>query len=726
MSPQYQSQDVESRIYKKWEQSKCFNPDTMINKGLIPHNAPYFSIVLPPPNVTGTLHIGHAIMLAIEDAFVRFYRMQGHRTLWIPGTDHAAIATQTKVEKQIYDTEQKTRHDIGRDAFLQKVEGFAQQSHDTIVNQIRAMGASVDWSREAYTLDQSRTKAVQTAFERMYNQGLIYRAERIVNWDPVMQTTISDDEIEWKEEKAPLYYLKFGDFIISTARPETKFGDKYVVVHPDDKRYAQYKHQQKVEVEWINGSITATVIKDASIDMEFGTGAMTITPWHDTIDFEIAQRHDLEQTQVIDEKGSLLPIAGKFSGMNIHKARPLIVEHLQEKGLIEKIDTSYTHKIATNSRGGNIIEPQIRMQWWVNVTKPFTLQTSRIDGIPSNSTTTLKQIMRKPVETGQIKIHPTYFEKTYFHWIDNLKDWNISRQLWYGHRIPVWYKSKETHLGATPPEPTGWTQDPDTLDTWFSSGLWTFSTMGWTGSATEEMQTYHPTTLMETGYDILFFWIARMILMSGYLLGEIPFQNIYLHGLVRDEKGRKMSKSLDNIIDPRDLIEKYGADATRMALIVGNPAGSDTSLSEEKVKGYKHYANKLWNIARFILMQTDDYTYPTQAPILTSEDQSVLNAIDALEESITKHIEQYNLHLAAEELYHFIWHEFADKTLEVSKPLLQNIETKTTRQHTLLTALSRLLALQHPFMPFVTEEIWQQLPHTQGLLMTHLLSTQKK
>ena len=715
---QYNPKESENDIYKKWEESGYFNPDRMIQDKIISNDSPPFSIVLPPPNVTGTLHIGHGIMLAIEDAFVRFYRMKNHKTLWIPGTDHAAIATQAKVEKELYKKEKKNRHDLGRDKFLKLVEDFAQESQDTILSQIKQMGASVDWSRQAYTLDKQRNNAVITAFKKMYDDGLIYRGDRIVNWDPKMQTTISDDEIEWKEENTPLYYLKFGNFVISTARPETKFGDKYIVVHPDDDRYKQYEHKQEIEVEWINGKIKATVIKDKSIDMEFGTGAMTITPWHDATDFAISEKHNLEKVQVIDEYGKLLPIAKDFEGMNIKKARPIIVEKMKEKGLLEKIDEDYTHRIATNSRGGGVIEPQIKTQWWVNVSKEFTLKDSKIQGIESGSKTTLKEIMKKSVESDQIKIHPENFKKTYFHWIDNLQDWNISRQIWYGHRIPAWYKDNEIFVGTEPKDKDEWEQDQDTLDTWFSSGLWTFSTMGWDGEETEEMKTYHPITLMETGYDILFFWVARMILMSGYLLGNIPFKNAYLHGLVRDEQGRKMSKSLDNIIDPRDLIEKYGADATRMALIVGNPAGSDTSLSEEKAKGYKHYANKLWNISRFIMMQTENYKMPSTPPTLTNQDKEILQKIDDIQKKIVSNMEKYNLHLSAEDLYHFIWHEFADKIIEESKPILQDENTKQSRQYTLLTALQKLLILQHPFMPFVTETIWQQLPHTKGLLMT--------
>ena len=441
MDKTYNHKVVEEKLYRFWEENKLFEPE--VN----PHGKP-FSIVLPPPNVTGTLHIGHALMLVIQDILVRYHRMLGEKTLWLPGTDHAAIATNAKVEAILWKEEEKTKYDLGRKAFLIRVEDFAQKSHDTIINQIKRMGASVDWQREAYTLDEARNLAVRTAFKQMYDMGLIYRGNTIVNWDPKLKTTVSDDEIEWKDESSPFYYLTYGPFTIGTARPETKFGDKYVVMHPADKRYKEYKHGQKIEVEWINGKVTATIIKDDIIDMEFGTGVMTITPWHDKTDFDIANRNNLDKEQIIDFEGKLLPIAGEFAGMHIKKARPLIVEKLKEKGLLVKIEENYQHRIATNYRGGGIIEPQIMPQWMVAVNKEFTLPHSELDGIPSGSKVTLKKLMKHVVENGQIKIVPDHFVKTYYHWIDNLRDWCISRQIWYGHRIPVWYKvSRGRHSG---------------------------------------------------------------------------------------------------------------------------------------------------------------------------------------------------------------------------------------------------------------------------------------
>ena len=687
----YDAQAVETAIYKKWEESGYFNPDNLPPvedaEGAKHERTEPFSIVLPPPNVTGTLHLGHASMLAVEDIIVRFERMRGKKVLWIPGTDSAAIATQSKVEELLYKAEKKPRHDIGRDELLRRIDVFTDESKTTIINQLRRMGASLDWSRYAYTMDAPRYGAVMEAFVRMYNAGLIYRGDRIVNWDPKMQTTVSDDEIERKEEVTPFYYFKYGPFVIGTVRPETKFGDKYVVMHPDDARYAQYKHGDKIDLEWINGPITATVIKDAAADMEVGSGVMTITPSHSAIDFDIAQRHGLDIEQVIDERGILLPIAGEFAGNHIKKARPFIVEKLKSKGLLEKVDEKYTNNIATNSRGGGIIEPQIKRQWFVAVNKEFDQKGKQ---------TTLKQMMRDAVADGGIKITPDHFEKTYYHWIDNLRDWCISRQIWFGHRIPVWYKGDETYVGTEAPQGSGWEQDQDTLDTWFSSGLWTFSTLGWP-ETTPDLKLYHPTALLEPGYDILFFWVARMVLMSGFLLGEVPFKNVYLHGLVRDGQGRKMSKSLGNIINPLDMIEKYGADAVRLSLIMGASPGNDLRLDENRIRGYKHFANKVWNITRFVLSQ--ERTGEIK-PELKKE-------IDELIKDVTKDIEGYRIDLAADRLYHYVWDRFAAEIIEESKG-------KPEYGATLYYILENSLKLLHPFMPFVTEEIWSSMPPRPG------------
>jgi len=881
----YTPQDWENKLYAQWEESGFFNPDTCIKSGITDATRPTFSIVLPPPNVTGTLHAGHAAMLTIEDAFVRYHRMRGDQTLWLPGTDHAAIATQSKVEKIIFQKEGKSRYDLGRETFLTRVEAFAQESHDAIVNQCKKMGSSLDWSREAYTLDEKRNLAVKTAFKRMYEDDLIYRGSRIVNWDPKGQTTISDDEIVYQEEPTTLYYFQYGPFVISTARPETKFGDKYVVMHPDDKRYAKWQHGQTFEAEWINGPLTATIIKDTSIDMNFGTGVMTITPWHSLVDFDIAERHQLDKEQIIDEHGKLLPIAAEFAGMHISQARPLIVEKLRVKNLIVK-EEAYTHNIATAERTGGIIEPQIKRQWFVAVNKTFKRNGQQ---------TTLKQLMQKAVTSGRVKILPERFSKTYFHWIDNLRDWCISRQIWFGHRIPVWYclscgkekisdriksrwffvrhgetdwNKQEINAGVTdiPLNETGrqqareagkklasenidiifsshlsrahetatiigeeigvseiitderlqernmgkaegvsytevqkqfpdmyqydgkpadnesfaeteqriweavsehlekhphkniliashggtlrslwrkihniapesimnisrfpnatplsvdildpceqcghhfFEQDSDTLDTWFSSGLWTFSTLGWPDTKTPDFTAYHPTTLLETGYDILFFWVARMILMSEYLLGTHPFETVYLHGLVRDEQGRKMSKSLGNIIDPLTVSEQYGADALRLALISGSTPGNDVKLSDEKIVSMRNFTNKLWNLARYVGTTTTSSSQAIPEP-KSDADRWILKKLNAVTESVTRHLDEqhYELSLATEELRDFTWGDFADWYVEIHKIEKNDAILRFT--------FDTLLKLWHPFMPFVTEALHQTFHFNQN------------
>lgn len=700
-----------------WENSGLFNPDQCIAQGYTNPGAETFSIVLPPPNVTGQLHIGHAGMLSIEDIMVRFARMQGKRTLWIPGTDHAAIATQSKVEKNL--AKQKIRkHDLGREEFLRRVEAFAQNSHDTIVNQLRAMGASVDWSREAYTLDEQRHEAVYTAFERMYKDGLIYRGHRSVNWDPKGQTVISDDEIVRQEETTRFYYFQYGPFEIGTARPETKFADKYIIVHPDDPRYAQYNHMQEFEVEWINGPITATLIKDEAADMEMGSGAMTITPWHSQIDFEIAEKYNLPKEQIIDKYGKLLPIAGEeFTGMKIHDARKAIVEKLQTKGLVVRIEEKYTHQLATAERTGGIIEPQIMEQWFIDVTKKIKIPHLKIEGLDPEKEYSLKELMMHVVESQEINIIPEYFKKTYYHWIKNLRPWNISRQIWYGHRIPVWYKNGDTKVARTSPG-DGWVQDEDTLDTWFSSGLWTFSTLGWPNPDAPDFKAYHPTNVLETGYDILPFWVARMILMTTYLVGQVPFKTVYLHGLVRDEQGRKISKSLGNNIDPLEVIEKSGADSLRMALIVGTAPGQDSKMSENKIRAYSKFANKIWNVTRFILTYTDGVPYDPEFAY-SPQDLKLLEKQYTLITEVTKEMEEYKYYLVGEKLYHYVWHEVADSILEESKVIAEsgNATAHLSRQQLLLHTLVNSLKLLHPFMPFITEEIWQTLPFTENLLM---------
>jgi len=699
----FEAKKYEEGIYAEWERSGFFNPDKCIEAGVTDKDAEPFSIVLPPPNVTGTLHIGHAVMLAIEDVLIRYHRMKGDRTLWVPGTDHAAIATQEKVEKIMWNDEKLTRHDLGREKFLERVDKFAQDSHDTIVNQAKRMGTSMDWSREYYSLDETRNLAVRTTFKKMYEDGLIYRGDRIVNWDPKMQSNVSNIEVVRKEEKTKFYYFQYGAFEIGTARPETKFGDKYVVMHPDDKRYADYKHGDTFECEWINGKITAKIIKDESVDPEFGTGVMTITPWHDATDFEIAERHNLDKEQVIDYDGKLMDIAGEFAGMPIEEAREKIVEKLDKKGLLTRVDEEYVHQLATNSRGGGVIEPQIMKQWWVNVTKEFPMGPSNIDGIKEGDMVSIQKLSQHVVHSNQIEILPERFKKDYFNWVDNYRDWCISRQLWFGHRIPAWYKGDEVYVGLEAPEGDGWEQDPDTLDTWFSAGLFSFSPLGWPDEHAEDLKTYHPTSVLETGYDILTFWVIRMVLMSTYVLGEVPFKTVYLHGLVRDEHGNKMSKSLGNIIDPLDMCNKYGTDATRLSLLIGSTPGNDSRLSEEKIAGYRNFTNKLWNISRFMLLNIEEPKQDTDMPEpRTLTDKWILHELSRVSESVIQNLEDYNLSAAGETLRDFTWNKLADWYLEIAK-------IEGNKDDILNYILNTILKLWHPYMPFVTEAIWQEV-----------------
>ena len=672
----YSAVDTEARIYKLWEESGFFNPDNMTSEG-----AEHYTIVMPPANVTGVLHMGHALMLTLEDVMIRYKRMRGFKTLWIPGTDHAAIATQAKVEKEIQKREGKSRHDLGREEMLKRIEAFALESHDTIVSQIKVLGASCDWSREAFTLDAKRSFAVKTMFKKMYDDGLIYRGNRIVNWDPKGQTTISDDEIVYEERQAKLYTFKYSkDFpiAISTTRLETKVGDVAVAVHPDDARYKEYVGKE-YDAVFCDVPLHIKIIADKEVDPAFGTGALGVTPAHSTIDWEIADRHDLPRPQVINEYAKMT-VAGRLADKKVLEAREIVVEWLKSEGLLEK-EESITQNVSTAERTGGIVEPLPKLQWFINVNKP----------IPERNNKTLKDLMREPFEKEEIKIIPDYFSKTYFHWIENLRDWCISRQIWYGHQVPVWYKGEEVYVGTEAPTGDGWTQDSDTLDTWFSSGLWTFSTLGWPEN-TADLKTFHPTSVLETGYEILFFWVARMVLMSEYALGEVPFKTVFLHGTVRDAKGQKMSKSLGNGIDPIDVANKFGADAGRMALVVGTAPGTDSKISEDKIKGYKNFANKLWNITRFVLGQENKGELRAE----------VVEELNLLTKSITDDLENYQLHIASEKIYHYIWHRFADEIIEESKG-------KEDYGATLYCVLRHSLKLLHPFMPFVTEEIWQSV-----------------
>ncbi len=715
----YDPQANEDSIYALWEKTGAFTAD--------PHSKKEsFSISMPPPNATGQLHLGHAVMLALEDIFCRYQRMQGKEVLWVPGTDHAAIATESVVIKKIQKEEKMKdpRATLGREELLKRIAAFVDTSRGTIRSQVRKMGSSCDWSRERYTMEPALNRLVNEVFTNMYKDGLIYRGHRIVNWDPKLQTTVSDDELEYSERTEPFWTFQYGPFQIGTSRPETKFGDKYVVMHPEDERYSQYKHGDTFTAEWINGPVTATVIKDKAVDPTFGTGVMTITPWHDAIDFEIAERHKLDKQQIIGFDGKLLPAAGEFAGLTIEDARPKIIEKLAAKGLLVSTKEDYMHNVALSQRGKGVIEPQIKEQWFIDVNKPVVHWQRR--------QLSLKQVMQEVVKTGEIKIIPDRFEKTYFHWIDNLRDWCISRQIWWGHRVPVWYKrtaqSVDTHVGITPPAGEGWEQDNDTLDTWFSSALWTWSTLVDPKLALDpslslqdllkqspDFQKFHPTSVLETGYDILFFWVARMILMTTYATGQVPFETVYLHGLIRTRDGRKMSKSdPETMIDPLDIIPKYGADALRLSMIVGQSPGNDSRLYEEKIAGYRNFINKLWNASRFILMQCEeakeDPMSVTNFEARTLADKALIHALEVLVREVSVSLNEYRLSEAGEKMYSFVWDYFCDWYLELSKGEA-NIGV-------LIHTLRTVLKLLHPYCPFVTETIWSHVkPKAEGLLM---------
>ena len=685
----YDPQATERRIYDLWEEGGYFNPDNLPDSAT---REPY-TIVMPPPNANGDLHAGHALFVALQDILIRYKRMRGYRALWIPGADHAGFETQVVYEKKL-EKEGRSRFGMDPKDLYTEIFAFTQANKSTMENQVRALGASCDWSREKFTLDPDVVTRVQTTFVKMFADGLVYRGKRTVNWCPKHQTSLSDIETESVEETTPFYTFKYGPFEIGTVRPETKFGDKYVVMHPDDTRYAAYAHGDTFETEWINGPITATVIKDTAVDMEFGTGVMTITPWHSGIDFEIAKRHNLDSEQIIDWRGRLLPIAGECEGMKITEARPKIVEKLAQKGLLVSTDTAYRNVVKRCYKCSTMIEPQVKDQWFV---KMAPLAARAIEA----------------VNDGRVRFIPEHEEKIFRHWMEDTLDWNISRQIIWGIPIPAWFKDGEAVASLESPG-EGWVQDTDTFDTWFSSGQWPLMTTGFPDG--EDFPRHYPTEVLETGRDIIFFWVARMIVFGLYLTDTPPFHTVYLHGLVNDANNKKMSKSKGNVINPLELTEKFGSDAVRMALIVGNTPGQDLALREEKIKGYKNFANKIWNITRFILERTENLS---RTAILTPEDMDVRAEFEALAADVTKDIEEYRMYMAAEKLYHYAWHRLADELLEAAKPvfLSDDMDAQTSRATLLRGILRDLLALLHPFMPFVTEEIWQTLPETESQLM---------
>ena len=679
----YNPQETEARIYQLWEQSGYFNPDNLPPQ----NNKGPFTIVMPPPNANGDLHAGHSLFITVEDIMTRFKRMQGYKALWIPGADHAGFETQVVYEKKL-EKEGRSRFGMDPKDLYKEIYDFTLTNKANMEKQVRSMGASCDWEREKFTLDPDVVKKTQETFVKMFNDNLVYRGKRAINWCSKHQTSLSEVETESSEETTPFYYFKYGPFEIGTVRPETKFADKYVVMHPDDARYSQYKHGDTFEVEWINGPIKATVIKDEVADMNFGSGVMTITPWHSQVDFELAQKYNLEVEQIIDWRGKLLPIAGEFAGMNIKDARPKIVEKLKEKGLLTRVDESYKNVVKRCYKCSTIIEPQIKDQWFVKMAP-------------------LAQMALEAVDQGKLKFIPDNYEKIFRYWMSNTIDWNISRQIVWGIPIPAWFKDGEVKASIESPG-EGWTQDPDTFDTWFSSGQWPLFVTGYPDESS--FSQYYPTDVMETGHDLIFKWVPRMVIFGLYLSGKSPFHTVYLHGLVNDAQGKKMSKSKGNVVNPLTLTEKYGTDALRIALIVGNAPGTDLALREDKVKGYKNFANKVWNITRYVLTKSEEIPNSVGAPeerVKLSE--SLRLEFAELATDVTNDMENYRFHIAGEKIYHYIWHRLADEILEQSKKDPSLLPTT----HYLLQECLKLL---HPFMPFVTEEIWQEL-HPNNLLM---------
>jgi valyl-tRNA synthetase len=723
----YEAALYEIGLYEQWEKSGYFNPDVCIEKKVAKADAKPFSIVLPPPNRTGTLHLGHATMIAIEDLMIRFHRMLGERALWIPGTDHAAISTQVKVEQLLIKEGMKDpRKELGRKKFLEKVVEFAENSKTRINEQMRRMGASCDWSRECYTLDEPRNNAVNEMFKMMYEDGIIERGYRVINWDPQFQTTLSDDEVLTKEVNARFITFKYdADFpiAISTTRAETKFGDTAVAVHPDDERYKKFVGKT-FEPIFCGKKLNVKIIADQAVDPTFGTGALGVTPAHSMIDAEIAERHGLPTVQVINEEAKMTAEAGKdFEGLTVVEARKKVEKTLDAAGLLIKVE-DVAQNLPIAERGGAPVEQLPMKQWFIRVNKKFPLRQDTLKW-EKGAMVTLKELMIEAVASTEVvtstnqekrtKITPDRFEKTYLHWINNLRDWCISRQIWFGHQIPVWYPpaiSDTLKVGVgfnagipvvsaeSPGE--GWTRDPDTLDTWFSSGMWTFSTLGWP-KETPDLATYHPTSVLETGYDIIFFWVARMILMSTYALGVVPFHDVYLHGLVRDEQGRKMSKSLGNVIDPLDVSAKYGTDAVRLSLVIGTSPGQDSKMSEEKIAGFRNFTNKLWNIGRYVSRAGNAKEKPPSI-----FDKYILYRLDETIELVTRKLNHFQFSQAGELLRDFTWNQFADIYVEIHK------EGKNDK--VLRDAFMTLLRLWHPFMPFVTEFLWKELGGS-GLLM---------
>ena len=700
LDKQYSPQNVEDRTYKFWCDHKYFHAE--VN----PDKKPY-TIVIPPPNITGQLHMGHALDETLQDILIRWRRMEGYETLWLPGTDHASIATEAKIVEAMR-KEGITKEEIGREKFLERAWEWKAQYGGRIVEQLKKLGSSCDWDRERFTLDEGCSKAVREVFCKLYDKGLIYRGERIINWCPHCLTSISDAEVEYEDQAGHFWHLRYpfkdgsGYLELATTRPETLLGDTAVAVNPNDERYKDMVGKTLI-LPIVHREIP--VIADDYVDIEFGTGVVKITPAHDPNDFEVGLRHNLEVINVLTPDAKIVDDYPKYAGMDRYEARKAIVEDLQAEGALVEIE-DYSHNVGTCYRCGTTVEPRVSKQWFVKM-EPLAKPAVEV------------------VRNGEVKFVPERFDKTYFHWMENIKDWCISRQLWWGHRIPAYYcddcgevmvSAQEVHTcskcGSTHVH-----QDPDTLDTWFSSALWPFSTLGYPDD-TKELEYFYPTDTLVTGYDIIFFWVARMIFSGVEHMGQVPFHTVLIHGLVRDAQGRKMSKSLGNGIDPLLVIDQYGADALRFTLATGNAPGNDMRFSDEKVKASRNFANKLWNAARFVLMYLgNDYSYPGLPKNLAIEDKWILSKVNTLAKEVTDNLERFELGIAVAKLYDFIWDVFCDWYIEIAKIRLQSGEGADTAKAVLVYVLTDILKLLHPFMPFITEEIYQAIPHDTESIM---------
>ncbi len=698
IADRYDPTRVEPHWYGIWEERGYFHADAQSP------GKPY-CIVIPPPNVTGTLHIGHAFTFTLQDVLVRYKRMDGYNALWMPGTDHAGIATQYVVERQL-EKEGKTKEDLGREGFIARVWQWKEESGGTIIHQLKSLGASCDWARERFTMDPGLSAAVREVFVRLWEEGLIYQGDYIVNWCPRCQTVLSDLEVEREEQDAEFVYIKYGPLTLGTVRPETKLGDTAVAVHPKDKRYKKYVGKT-LEVPSVEGNITLRVVADSAVDPKFGTGVIKVTPGHDATDFEIGRRHGLPIRSVIGFDGKMTALAGKYAGLDRFETRKRIVEDMKELGLIDRIEP-YRHSVGVCYRCKTVVEPLVSKQWYVRM-KP------------------LAEPAIKAVRSGKIKIVPRAWSKTYFHWMENIRDWTISRQLWWGHRIPVWYCDRDgsmhvsrIDLAECPKCGGSLRQDTDVLDTWFSSGLWPFSTLGWP-EETPELKVFYPTSVLVTGFDILFFWVARMAMLGIKFMGDVPFHHVYIHALVRDAEGQKMSKSKGNVVDPLSVMYKYGTDAFRFTLAALAAQGRDIRLAEERIEGYRNFANKIWNAARLVLTNLEGYD-PALARRGTPSvaDRWIKSRLTEATAQVRKAIDTYRFNDAASAVYQFLWHEYCDWYLEIAKRSLYQPESPAARavtQRTLVETLEATLRLLHPFMPFISEELWQRLPHQGDSIM---------